>query len=250
MRRVPPMRLSLPLTACTALALLGAALPARADLCNFRPERVVGDVADSALGDAIKGGVGFDLSDVVSGANLLNPERDRDRLKGVTGVVAAAFSAPVSVAAGVIGITAFEGVCTLHERRRTDSDAVLAVLSDMAVEADPAYFALIDADQGPDKAVLRLGDGQGGGADYPVRRLEIVDGELRHISFGANTVLGRVTYRIPAETLLRPDEDHVLERPAGPAPLPEVSVSDLPVKPSKARGAPKTGEGAEAMQGK
>ena len=232
--RVPPMRLSPSLiTTCAALALLATALPARADLCDFRPEKVIDDVADSALGDAIKGGVGFDLSDVVSGANLLNPERDKDRLKGVTGVVAAAFSAPVSVAAGVIGITAFEGVCTLHERRRTDSDAVFAVLSDMAEDADPAYFALVDADSGPDKAVLRLGDGQGGAAEYPVRRLEIVDGELRHISFGANKVLGRVTYRIPAETLLRPDEDHVLERPAGPAPLPEVTVSDLPQKPVK-----------------
>lgn len=209
------------------LLSLCAAAPARADVCNWRPQKVLKQVDDSALGDAISSGMGFDLSDVASGANLLNPEKDKNRIKEVSGVVAAAISAPVSVAAGVVGITAFEGFCSLREGRRTDSDAVLEVLVSMADGADPAYFTVIDAEKGPDKAVLRLGDGQGGKKDYDVSKLEIVDGELRVRSLGRNKVIGKVTYRLPAETLMRTDEDHVLEMPEGPAPVPLVAEQSL-----------------------
>ncbi|MBR9762892.1 MAG: hypothetical protein GYB53_05015 [Rhodobacteraceae bacterium] len=220
------------------LLLCLAAAPAAADLCAYRPGELLSDVDDSVLGEAIKSGAGFDLSDVVSGTNLLNPKREGNRIKEITGVVAAAISAPVSVAAGVVGISAFEGVCSIRDARRTDGEAVLEVLVSMAREADPSYFSVIDADKGADAAVLRLGDGQGGAREVPVSDLEIKDGELRERRLGPNRVLGRVTFRLPAETLILSDEDHLLEMPEGPAPLPEVEVAPLPAPGDKNRKAP------------
>ncbi|WP_010137409.1 hypothetical protein [Oceanicola sp. S124] len=233
------MRPSLLSTLPAVLLCLAATTgPALADLCAYRPGELLSDVDDSVLGDAIKSGAGFDLSDVVSGTNLLNPKRGNNRIKEVTGVVAAAISAPVSVAAGVVGITAFEGVCSLRDARRTDSEAVLEVLQSMAAEADPSYFALIDADKGAEEALLRIGDGQGGGRDYPVRDLEIKDSELRLRRLGPNRVLGQVTFRLPAETLILSDETELLEMPEAPAPLPEVEVSPLAAPGDKNRKSP------------
>lgn len=211
--------------------LLCLATPAAADLCRYRPGEVLSDVGGSMLGDAIRSGAGFDLSDVASGANLLSPSPDGNRIAEVTGVVAAAVSAPVSVVAGVIGISAFEGVCSLREARRSDSAAVLDVLLYMAEDADPARFVLLDADRGPEAAVLRLIDPEGVARDYAVSDLEIVDGELRERRLGRNRVLGKVTFRMPAETLILGDEPYRLEMPEGPAPLPDVSVAPLPPGP-------------------
>ena len=211
-----------------ATLLCLAASPALADLCTYRPGEILADAGDSVLGEAIRSGAGFDLSDVASGANLLSPSEGGNRIAEVTGVVAAAVSAPVSVVAGVIGITAFEGVCSLRDARRSDSEAVLEVLRYMAEDADPAHFQLTGVDRSPQGAVLRLADEQGELHDYAVRDLEIVDGELRERRLGRNRVLGRVTFRVPAETLILRDEPELLEMPEGPAPLPEVSVQRLP----------------------
>jgi hypothetical protein len=181
------------------LVLTGAGAEAR--ICDYRPSELLrSDLAATAASSArdaagriLETTAQITLRDVATGASLLG--RGAGTV-GQIGTASANLAAGVATAPGValaggaavLGAGAWEGLCFFRDERITDPDVILAIMTAVAAFADPAHFRVEGTDA--TDAMVVLGDGAGGRAEFGVRRLRIVNGVLLHREWGRDTELG------------------------------------------------------------
>lgn len=186
-----------------ALLTLGVlATPAAADLCDYRLSRLAGAGA-SAARDAVTperavraGALG--LTHAATGAQIAGSVGSA---VGGSGAAAALATPPGMIVGGlaVIGAGGTEAYCHFRPERITDYDAVLAVLTEVARDADPSRFALETPESGfAETAHIVITADDGEVWDYEVRNLYIVDGVLKHRDRGRDTVIGNLNLRVDA----------------------------------------------------
>lgn len=181
---------------CLILAALLAAgsSPARASICDYRLSNLLSGVAP-ATARAAKSGTSvlketgaLTLTNVATGASLIGSAGS-----SVAGALAGA--APVGIAVGA-ALLGSEAVCYFLDDRITEYDEVLTVMSLLAHDADPSFFALIMPEtplKHEDFILVREADSEVM-AKYMVRDLYIVNGVLKNRDRFRNTVIGNVGF--------------------------------------------------------
>lgn len=201
------------LTTPLLLSLTLAAGTARAEVCDYRPSRLLGEAVGEAAGavsklggNAIAGDGGFyTLLNATSGLTLLGTKLAASgTAAGIgssgsgAGVASVVANPGVWIPALVIGAggVGYEATCALFvDERITDYDAVLKVMRDFQDHSDPRAFRLVEDNLNP---FIELHDADGTRSTYEVADLYIVDGMLRHRAWGPNRTIGRVVF-VPTE---------------------------------------------------
>jgi hypothetical protein len=177
---------------------------AEARVCDYRPSELLrsgvtgarnaaGAVAERAAG-------AFTLTNAATGASMLGSSASTiGEIGGAVGSTAAGAVSASGAAVAAVGLGAMEGLCYFRDERISDYGEVLQVMQAIAASADPTYFHVDDGSPRQKSAVVVIGDGSGGAAEYPVRKLYIVNGVLMHRDWGLNTPLGDVGFMRPAE---------------------------------------------------
>lgn len=199
---------------CLAPLLLAlSAAPAAAAVCDYRPSRLVGDTvagaADLAGGvvDRVADGGFYTLVNTTSGLTLLGTKLGAatsstvgliEGAGGAGGVASVVLNPTVWVPALIVvaGGAGYEATCALFvDERITEYDAVLQVMRDFQAHSDPAYFRLEENTLNP---FIEVYDEAGKRHSYLIEDLYIVDGMLKHRSWGPNRRIGRVVF-VPTE---------------------------------------------------
>ncbi|MCA0939530.1 hypothetical protein LCM08_00830 [Salipiger pacificus] len=250
-----------PKTTAAALALLLSATPLSAAICDYRPSRLVGDtvtgaaaaatgavaqVAGHATGHATgqRGDGGFyTLVNATSGLTLLGGKLAASGgaaglLEGGSAAAAAAMANPmVWVPALILGAggAGYEATCAYFvDERITDYDHVLMIMRDFEAHSDPSYFRLEEDTLNP---FIEIHDEAGSRATYRIEDLYIVDGMLKHRSWGPNRKIGRVVFvpdDAPSEAV---PEGSVVEVPVPETPAPDLSAPEVPASAAPDAGA-------------
>ncbi|WP_353471528.1 hypothetical protein PVT71_09420 [Salipiger sp. H15] len=212
------------------LALLLSATSLSAAICDYRPSRLVGDTVTGAAAAAtgavaaatgVQQGQGgfYTLVNATSGLTLLGGKLAASGgaaglLEGGGAAAAAAMANPmVWVPALILGAggAGYEATCAYFvDERITDYDSVLMIMRDFEAHSDPRFFRLEEDTLNP---FIEIHDEAGTRATYRVQDLYIVDGMLKHRSWGPNRKIGRVVF-VPSDA---PTEV-----------LPEGAVQELP----------------------
>jgi len=190
------------------IAFTGAA---QAKVCDYTPSNLVGKTA-ATIGTAIAGssaaaGVGmqaagyYTLVHAGSGLTMLGSTAAGASAAGTVGIIAgtggvvgtlgAIAMAPVTIIVGgitIIGVGAFEGVCYFQVERIEDPYDVRRVIESVASQ-DKAV-SIVSTEDG-DAMELKVGAET---KTYLLRKLYIVDGQLKHRGWGPNTNLGPVLF--------------------------------------------------------
>lgn len=198
----------------TAVAILctGAV---NAEVCDYTPSKLVGNAA-TTVGTAIAGGgavagVGmqaagyYTLVHAGSGLTMLASTAAGASAAGTVGMIAgtsgaigtagAILMAPVTIVVGgitLVGVSAFEGVCYFQVERITDPYQVRTIIESVASQDEAV--TIVSTDDGDAMSLRILGETK----TYLLRKLYIVDGELKHRDFGPNTNLGRIMFTAKA----------------------------------------------------
>ncbi|WGH79137.1 hypothetical protein [Jannaschia ovalis] len=190
-------------------ALLTAAGPAQASLCDYKPSRLISAMAASeAAGTVGTAAVQAGRYTLIGpeGSNLLTAASSAGAAAsglaaGVSGLLAGAaavVTAPVTIVAGsvtAVALGGYEGACYFAVERVTDRDRVEAILRNMEAGADPDRFALVTPEAtGELTLVLRDPATPEAVGTYEVRNLYIADGTLLHRDRLLNTKLGQVVF--------------------------------------------------------
>jgi hypothetical protein len=181
--------------AALATALLaGAATPGRASLCDYRLSNIIGGAAATravrATGGVLKETGVLTLNNAVTGATMLG-----STLSGSSAAsgAAAAGAGTVGIAVGA-ALLGSEAICYFLDDRITGYSEVLMIMSMLADQADPEFFALITPETPLEKSdyILVRNPETGNRAKYMVRDLYIVNGVLKNRDPWRNTVIGTV----------------------------------------------------------
>lgn len=234
-----------PKTSLAALALLLSSTSLSAAICDYRPSRLVGDTVTGAAAAASgavahvagqrRGDGGFyTLVNATSGLTLLGGKLAASGgaaglLEGGSAAAAAAMANPmVWVPALILGAggAGYEATCAYFvDERITDYSQVLMIMRDFEAHSDPSYFRLEENTLNP---FIEIHDEAGSRATYRIEDLYIVDGMLKHRSWGPNRKIGRVVFvpdDAPSEAV---PEGSVVEMPAPEAPAPNLSAPAAP----------------------
>lgn len=210
---IPPRTDMKNLLSSALLITMMLAPTAEAETCDYRPSRILGGTASSAV---IGGGLGvgaatgtasalgiYTLVNAGSGLTMLGSTMAGASGAGTIGIIAGTGGAVgtagavilnpfVWVPAAIIGVGGggFEAACAfLVDERITEYDDVLAIMRSFATHADPKYFQLVE---NAIPAFIRISTGDGKWVRYNIEDLYIVDGMLKHRDWGPNTQIGRV----------------------------------------------------------
>ena len=225
---MPLARLLAPFLLCLAAA------PASADLCDYRLSRLAGAGASAARDAATPEGAvragRFGLTHAATGASIAGSVGSA--VSG-SGAAAALASPPGLIVGGlaVIGAGGTEAYCHFRPERIDDYDTVLAILAEIARDADPARFSLVTPETGfAETAHIVITADDGEVWDYEVANLYIVDGVLKHRDRGRDTVIGNLNLQVDAAEVdaaqVEGDEDATVDAPA------EVAPSEAEASPS------------------
>ena len=207
------MQIRSALTSLLMAGMLCSTATARADTCDYRPSRILGDTVSTAVvggGLAVSSTTGaasalgvYTLVNAGSGLTMLGSTLAGASGAGTIGIIAGTGGAIgtagaiilnpfVWVPAAILGVGGggFEAACAfLVDERITEYDEVLAVMQSFATHADPEYFRLVT---NAIPAFISLSDAEGTWTRYDIENLYIADGVLKHRDWGRNTVIGRV----------------------------------------------------------
>lgn len=198
----------------TAASAILVSTQAFADLCDYKPSKLAGEMVSTAAatigGGAVVAGAGmkaagyYTLVHSASGLTMLGSTAAGASAAGTTGIIAgtagagatiaSVLMAPVTIVAGavtVIAIGGFEGACYFQIERVEDPYRVLGIIESIA-DNDPAV-SIAESDEGL-AMILSLEEGE---KDYLIRNLYIADGDLLHRDWLKNTNLGPVAYVRP-----------------------------------------------------
>lgn len=204
-----------------ASAGLAACSPAFAEVCDYKPSKLVGEAVSTAAaaagGGAAAAGVGlqtagyYTLVHSTSGLMMLGSTAAGASAAGTTGIIAGSAGAgatiasivmaPVTITVGaitVVVIGGFEGACYFQIERIDDPYQVRGIVESIAAN-DPKVSVVETAD-GPSMVIRSEEQAEKEGEDatsYMIRNLYIADGDLMHRDWGRNTNLGPVAYVLP-----------------------------------------------------
>lgn len=197
-----------------AAASLFAATPAFASLCDYKPSKLAGEMASSAVatvgggtaaaGAGLKAAGYYTLIHSTSGLTMLGSTAAGASAAGTVGIIAGSagtgaaiasvLMAPVTVVVGaftVVAVGGYEGACYFQVERVDDPFRVRGIIENIALN-DPAV-SVAESEDGP---VMVLTSEEGRKA-YLLRDLYIADGVLMHRDWLLNTNLGPVAYVRP-----------------------------------------------------
>ncbi len=193
---------------------LAMASTAFAGPCDYTPSKLAGKTA-TAIGSTVAGagaaaGAGlqaagyYTLVHAGSGLTMLGSTAAGASAAGTVGIIAgtsgalgtagAILMAPVTIVVGVItiaGVGVFEGACYFQLERVTDPNAVRSIVESIATKDDA--ISIIKSNDGDAMTLTVMGETK----TYLLRKLYIVDGQLKHRDFGLNTTIGPVAYKSP-----------------------------------------------------
>ncbi|GAA0287023.1 hypothetical protein [Rhodovulum strictum] len=199
---------------CLALAAGGG----QAEVCDYKPSKLVGNAA-TAVGATVAGGASaagvgmkalgyYTLVHSGSGLTMLGSTAAGASAAGTVGIIAgtagaigsigSVLMAPVTVALGAVafvGAGAYEGYCYFRVERVTDPYDVRRIIESIA--ANDGAVAIVRTADG-DAMALRT---ESGVETYLLRNLYIADGQLKHRKWGPipNRTLGPIVYTVPQE---------------------------------------------------
>lgn len=188
--------------------------PAYAEVCDYKPSKLVGAAASTAAatfgGGAMAAGVGlkaagyYTLVHSASGLTMLGSTAAGASAAGTTGIIAGStgigtlvagvLMAPVTIFVGAVTLVAvgsYEGVCYFQIERVTDPTQVRGIIESVAIN-DPAV-SITETEDGS-AMVLDIPDGK---ESYLIQNLYIADGDLMHRDWLWNTNLGPVAFVSP-----------------------------------------------------
>ncbi|TCM82607.1 hypothetical protein [Rhodovulum steppense] len=204
------------LLAASCLAFIAGS--AQAEICDYKPSKLVGNAA-TAVGASVAGGADaagialkaagyYTLLHSGSGLTLLGSTAAGASAAGTVGIIAgtagaigsigSVLMAPVTVALGAVafvGAGAYEGFCYFRVDRVTDPYDVRRIIESIAANDDAV-------------AIVRTADGDAmelrtdGAVDtFLLRNLYIADGQLKHRKWGPvpNRTLGPIVFAVPQE---------------------------------------------------
>ena len=120
---------------------------------------------------------------------------------GVIGTVGAIVMAPATIIGGIIvsvGVGAYEGACFFQDERITEYDQIEMRMRSLGERADPAFFRFVDAPAEGLSSRIIVRDEDGAFQEYLIANLYIVNGTLKHRDWFMNTVIGDLTFIVPA----------------------------------------------------
>ena len=201
------------LVGAITITLASYASGAAADACDYRPSKIIGAPASTAViagGTSVAAGTTtasalgiYTLVNAGSGLTMLGSTMAGASGAGTIGIIAGTGGAIgtagaiilnpfVWVPAAIVGLGGggFEAACAfLIDERITEYDDVLAIMQSFATHADPKYFQLVEK---AIPAFIRISTGDGKWERYEIEDLYIVEGMLKHRDWGPNTQIGRV----------------------------------------------------------
>ena len=204
-----------------AIALLTAPTVLSAGVCDYRPSALIGGGASGAVaatstsvavaGAGAKAAGFYTLTHAVTGATMLGSTAGGASAAGTVGImggsagvmgtVGAIVMAPATIITGLVvgaGIAIMEGGCYFAVERTDDPYEVLAIVKNVAENADPKFFEYLENGN-----KIRVASEYGKGGEpvewqvYEIKNLYIEDGNLRHSDWGINTNLGKIGFVVP-----------------------------------------------------
>ncbi len=193
----------------TLLLVSVAPTQAAAGACDYKPSALVGSAREVASAGLRQGAVAAAEGARAAGHYaLMHPGAGLTMVTsaapgasglaagaaGMIGTVGAILTAPISLTVGAVtfgAVGAYEGLCYFSVERVTDEAEVRRILESIA-ERDPNVRVLAGADG--DRLELRQGSER---QVYPLKKLYIADGVLRHRDWLLNTNLGEVAWVAP-----------------------------------------------------
>jgi hypothetical protein len=206
---------TLRLLPCLPAVAIFFASPIHANACDYKPSRMVGEVASaatSAASSAVEASglslksLGYyalahsssDLS--ILGSIASGTSNTGGIIAGTTGVgsaVAGIVMSPFALFSGAVvavGATGYEAVCYFRIERVTDRELIYGIIADIAYHDPRVTMAETD-----DGAIMLL-QGDDREKSYLVKNLYIADNELIHRDWFLNTNLGPVFFVLPQDT--------------------------------------------------
>ncbi len=199
---------------CLSVVATFFASPVFANACDYKPSRMLGEVASAATSAASSAAAasGMSLKSMgyyalahsssdlsILGSIASGTSNTGGIVAGTTGVgsaVAGIVMSPFVIFSGAVvavGATGYEAVCYFRIERVTDPDLIYGIIADIAYH-DPRV-TMVETDDGA--TMLLQGDDRE--QSYLVRNLYIADNELIHRDWLLNTNLGPVLFVLPED---------------------------------------------------
>ena len=208
------MRRTLLLVPLLLIPALGPA-PALAQLCDYRLSQVMARRGSSEAVEAARAAVEgvpdpvlFITLNPLTGRAQFGATRPGEgandtlltRSARLLGAAASLLGADAVVAVGTAAVGAgLEAVCYFRDERITDYHEVLEILRAVDATMPPDVFALIEPEDEPRGAFIRVDRAVGAPNDeYRVRDLYIVNGQLLHRVRGRDEPVGDITIFVAA----------------------------------------------------
>lgn len=197
-----------------------------AGVCDYRPSALIGSGASGVVaatsasvavaGAGAKAAGFYTLTHAVTGATMLGSTAGgasaagtvgiMGGTAGVLGTVGSIILAPATIITGLVvgaGIAVMEGGCYFAVDRIDDPYEVMAIVQNIANNADPSYFSYIPEGRKVKVASKFSDDKDRRPVDwevYEIKNMYIEDGNLRHRDWGINSNLGKVGFIAPEKT--------------------------------------------------